>query len=90
MRTCCYCEGEFEDDDCRPYGPKAAMTCFPCAMLSENRPTTDEMLTRKIDGLLDEGGPIYIGGVDGPSVVPPPSESLFGIVIPSGPPVLKN
>jgi hypothetical protein len=70
MKTCCYCAGTFEDDECRPYGIDCAETCYPCGMKPETKPTTDKMVNEAIDRALALGGPIMIGHHTGPMALP--------------------
>ena len=72
MKTCCYCKQEFSDPECRPYGIDKADTCFPCAMLPENRELSDKHMHEAIDEALALGnGNIYIGHHSGPLPMTP-------------------
>jgi hypothetical protein len=71
MKLCCYCEDEFDDDDCRPYGVNGADTCYPCAMLPENK----DIAEKQMHVLFDEairlgGGAVLIGHHTGPIPMP--------------------
>lgn len=35
--SCCYCAQVFEPGALRPYGPKGALTCYPCMKASPER-----------------------------------------------------
>jgi hypothetical protein len=67
MKLCCYCEDEFDDDDCRPYGPNGADTCYPCAMLPENKENAESQMRARVDEAIRLGnGQILIGHHSGP------------------------
>lgn len=73
MKLCCYCEDEFDDEDCRPYGINGTDTCYPCAMLPENR----DLANKQMEALFDEavrlgGGAVFIGHHSGPIPIPMP------------------
>lgn len=71
MKLCCYCEDEFDDDDCRPYGVNGADTCYPCAMLPENSTIAEEQMQNMIDEAIRIGkGRIFIGHHSGPIPMP--------------------
>ncbi len=67
MKNCCYCKETFDDEDCRPYGTDGADTCYPCAMLPENRPTADRLVQEAIDrALAISPSGVLIGHHSGP------------------------
>lgn len=55
--TCCHCGTA---GDLRPYGPRGAMVCFPCAMDAPERKAETE---RNFATQLDAAGPVAV--IDG-------------------------
>lgn len=72
MKTCCYCNKNFDDVECRPYGIDGRPSCFVCAMLPDNRPETDRQFVLAFDRAEDisKGGTVIIGHQDGPAPGP--------------------
>lgn len=64
---CCYCD---ETNDLRPYGPKGAMVCFPCAMATPERTAETE---RNFALQLDACGPVAV--IDGSCAGPYPAQN---------------
>lgn len=63
---CYYCD---TPDDLRPYGPKGAMVCFPCAMETPERKAETE---RNFSSQLDAAGPVAL--LDGTEAGPYPAK----------------
>lgn len=57
-RQCCYCDAT---DELRPYGPKGALVCFPCAMSSPER---EEEARQNFASQLSAAGELVIIGSD--------------------------
>ena len=66
MATCHYCPAT---NDLRPYGPKGAMVCFPCAMASPERKAEAE---HNFVTQLNASGPVAC--IDGTEVGPYPAQ----------------
>lgn len=62
MNQCYYCR---KSGDLRPYGPKAAMICFPCMKASPER---EAEARRQFAAQLEAAGPLPVIGTEaGPS-----------------------
>lgn len=64
--TCCYCKQTIDRAALRPYGTDGKLTCLPCAMLPDNRETTDTMFTLQFEAVRAMSNTIIIGGINGP------------------------
>ncbi len=68
---CHYCDKVHEPYDLRPYGPRGAMVCFPCAM---STPEREAETARNFASQLNACGPVAIIGSEvGP--YPPPGDN---------------
>lgn len=66
MHKCCYCN---KTGDLRPYGPKGAMVCYPCATASPKR---EQEAKRQFANQLHASGPVAV--LDGTEVGPYPAK----------------
>jgi hypothetical protein len=64
---CHYCCETIDLIDLRPYGPKGAMVCFPCATATPQR---EAEAKRQFGAQLDAAGPVAV--IDGTHVGPYP------------------
>lgn len=62
-RVCHYCK---KPGDLRPYGPKGAPVCFPCAMKT---PARQAQAKAKFGALLDGAGAVAVLTDDGPKPI---------------------
>lgn len=69
---CHYCP---TTHDLRPYGPKGAMVCFPCAMSTPDRVAETE---RNFEVQLEAAGPIVM--LDGTEVGPYPAKHALNLL----------
>ena len=63
QRVCCYCP---QTKDLRPYGPKGAWVCFPCATATPEREAEAHRQLGALFDACDRQGPISVLTEAGP------------------------
>ena len=71
MIECHYCKQTIDRRDLRPYGPRGAMVCHPCAT---STPEREAEATRNFAAQLNACGPVAV--LDGTEAGPYPIEHL--------------